>query len=262
MILLTSPKVERFNEAVKWNGFTQYFMPVWELEEITALWTLLYKGKKNREGKELTFELLGILLEKWGPIPRSVLLKWDDETYQERYDTLIAEANLENCINSIDKEGMPKDTASGKLVHLDVYPTLKKAVCRLASPVISNQIIQNYETKTRKSVRDFIMSSYKCPGVAGFRGNLFEDLAHLELQKGCKFRVRCLNHNSETTERNVKKLKCNWFMSLNEARKDYYNRPKSKTYASIDSFGFDNDNNTLDLYQITVSTNHGVKVGK
>ncbi|CAG8845721.1 34028_t:CDS:2, partial [Racocetra persica] len=27
MILLTSPKVERFNEAVKWPGFTQYFMP-------------------------------------------------------------------------------------------------------------------------------------------------------------------------------------------------------------------------------------------
>ncbi|CAG8792462.1 15580_t:CDS:2, partial [Racocetra fulgida] len=43
MILLTSPKVERFNEAVKWPGFTQYFMPVWDQEEIITLWALQYK---------------------------------------------------------------------------------------------------------------------------------------------------------------------------------------------------------------------------
>ncbi|CAG8597147.1 1130_t:CDS:2, partial [Diversispora eburnea] len=198
--LLTSPKAERFNEAVKWRGFTKYFMPVWELEEITALWTLLYKSEA------FTFELLGNLLEKWGPIPRSVLLKWDDVTYQKDYDNLVDKANLEKCINSIDKEGMPSDTASGRLVHLDVDPTFTKAVCRFASPMISNKIIQDYETKTRKSVRDFIMSSYNYPsGIA----------------KG-------------------------W--------------PKSKTFASIDSFSFDNDNNTLDLYQITVSKNHGIKI--
>jgi len=48
------------------------------------------------------------------------------------------------------------------------------------------------------------------------------------------------------------------FMTLNEARKEYYNRPKSRTFASIDSFSL--DNNDLALYQITVSKNYGVKV--
>ncbi|CAG8700310.1 4037_t:CDS:1, partial [Ambispora leptoticha] len=46
MIQLTS-RGERFNEAVKWPGFAKYFMPVWKLEEIIALWTLQYKNKKN-----------------------------------------------------------------------------------------------------------------------------------------------------------------------------------------------------------------------
>ncbi|CAJ0644343.1 4612_t:CDS:2 [Entrophospora sp. SA101] len=258
-ILLTSPMVERFNEAVKWPGFTQYFMPVWTLEEITALWTVQYKNRKNEKGEEFTFELVGSLLDKWGPIPRSVLLKWDDETYQQKYYNLIAEADLESCVNSINKAGMPTDTVSGRLVHLDVNPTFIKVVYRFASPMISNIMIQAYETKNKKKLRDFIMSSHEHPMVAGFRGNLFEDLAHLELQRGGTFRIRCLNNNNlEATERHIKESECNWFMTLNEARKEYYNRPKSKTFASIDSFSL--DNNTLALYQITVSTDHGIKV--
>ncbi|CAG8661206.1 5202_t:CDS:2, partial [Racocetra fulgida] len=153
MILFTSPKLERFNEAVKWQGFTQYYMPVWDREEIITLWSLQYKNKKNSKGEEFTLELVGELLGKWGPIPRSVLLKWDDVAYQRKYQQLIDEVNLEDCINSIDKSGMSAGAIS--------------------------------------------------------------------------------------------------------AHKEYYNRPKSKTFASIDSFSL--NNKTLDLYQITVSTNHSMK---
>ena len=81
MILFTSPKMERFNEAVKWPGFMKYFMPIWDQEEIFTLWDLQYKNKKNDEGEEFTLELVGELLDKWGPIPLLVLLKWDDKTY-------------------------------------------------------------------------------------------------------------------------------------------------------------------------------------
>ncbi|CAG8520915.1 6823_t:CDS:10, partial [Cetraspora pellucida] len=155
MILLTSLKVERFNEAVKWLD-------------------LQYKNKKNDEGEEFTLELVGELLDKW-----------------------------KKCMNSIDKSGMPTDTISGRLVHLDAY-----------------------ETKTKIDVHNFVASSHEHLMIAGFRGNLFEDYAHLELQRG--------------------------------ARKKYYNRPKSKTFALIDSFSL--DNKTLDLYQITISKNHGMKI--
>jgi len=65
------------------------------------------------------------------------------------------------------------------------------------------------------------------------------------------------NDNSEVIEKHIEKLECNWFMSLKEAHKEYYNRPKSKTFASIDSFSL--NDKTLALYHITVSINHGMK---
>ncbi|CAG8799357.1 10628_t:CDS:1, partial [Cetraspora pellucida] len=159
---------------------------------------------------------------------------------------------------SIDKSGMPKDTTSGRLVHLDVNSTFTSAVYRFASPRISDKIIQEYEIRTKRSARDLIMSSHEFPKFAGFRGNIFEDFAHRELRNGGTFRICCLNtNNSEATEIHTEKLEYNWFMSLDEARKGYYNRPKSKTFASIDSFSLNGE--TLALYQITVSENHGIK---
>ncbi|CAG8580043.1 2290_t:CDS:2, partial [Ambispora leptoticha] len=258
MIQLTSPKGERFKEAVKWPGFTKYFMPLWELEEITALWTLQYKNKKYGQDEEFTLELFGELLDRWGPIPRSVLLKWNDMSYQQNYQQSINVVNLEDCINSIDKSGMPTDTISGRLVYLDPDPEFASAVYRVASPRVFNRVIQEYEIRTKRNARDLIMSSHEFPKIAGFRRNMFEDFAHRALQNGGTFRVRCLNgDNSEINERNIKEMECNWFTTLNEARKEYYNRPKSKTFASINSFSL--DNKTLDLYQITISENHSLK---
>ncbi|CAG8778225.1 31077_t:CDS:2, partial [Racocetra persica] len=259
MILLTSPRVERFNEALKWSGFTQYYMPVWYQEEIITLWDFQYKNKKNSKGEEFTFELVGELLGKWGPIPRSVLLKWDNVAYQRKYQQLINEVNLEDCINSIDKAGMPTGAISGRLVHLDPDPMFASAVYRFASPRVFDRIIQEYEIRTKRNARDLIMSSHEYPKIAGFRGNIFEDFAHRELQNGGTFRVRCLNDdNSEVNERNIKEMECNWFTTLNEAHEEYYNRPKSKIFASVDSFSL--DSKTLDLYQMTVSTDHGIKI--
>ncbi|CAG8846063.1 4634_t:CDS:1, partial [Racocetra persica] len=152
--------------------------------EIITLWDLQYKNKKNDEGEEFTLELVGELLDKWGPIPRSVLLKWDDKTYQKKYDNLISKSDLEKCVNSIDKSGMPTDTISGRLVHLDVKSNFTEFVYRFTSSRVSDLMIQAYETKTKIDVRNFVASSHEHPMIAGFRGNLFEDYAHLELQRG------------------------------------------------------------------------------
>ncbi|CAG8701181.1 7722_t:CDS:1, partial [Ambispora leptoticha] len=73
--------------------------------------------------------------------------------------------NLENCMNSIDKFGMSMDTISSRLVHLDGYPTFKKAVYHFASPKVSEKLIQEYETRTKSSIRNLIMSSNTFPDV-------------------------------------------------------------------------------------------------
>ncbi|CAG8808729.1 5110_t:CDS:1, partial [Gigaspora rosea] len=200
--------------------------------------------------KIFTRELFRALLDRWGPIPRSVLAKWDDKSYQADYEQIVAEVDYEKCLNSINKFGMPGNAISGKLVYLDIDKTFTSATYRFASREVHNKIIKDYEYKIRRGVRDFVMC---CDGffkVRGFRGNLFEGFAHLELQRGGTFRVRCLNDgDSKITEKKLKKLECNVFTTLNEANKERYNKPNSKTFALIDSFSL--DNNDLALFQIT-----------
>ncbi|CAG8570234.1 16599_t:CDS:2, partial [Racocetra persica] len=74
---------ERINDPINWPGFTKFFMPIWDQEEIITLWALQYKNIRNYKNEEFTFSLLETLLEKWGPILRLVLLKLDDNTYQK-----------------------------------------------------------------------------------------------------------------------------------------------------------------------------------
>ncbi|CAG8602124.1 11129_t:CDS:2, partial [Cetraspora pellucida] len=243
MILFTSPKRERFNDALKWTGFSEYFMPIWDQKEIKTLWDLQYKNKKNKNGEEFTYELFDELLGKWGPIPRSVLSKWDNKTYQNKFNKLIESSDLE--------------TFSGRLIHLDVTSNFTKVVYRFASPKVANLMIEKYLIAKRTDVRNLITSSND-PITAVFRGNLFEDYAHLELQRGGMFRVRCLNDNSGVTEINIKNLEYKSFSTPNNASKECYNRPNSKTFKSIDSFSL--DDKTLNLYQITISNNHGIKI--
>ncbi|CAG8683750.1 4798_t:CDS:2, partial [Racocetra fulgida] len=95
MILLTSPKVERFNEAVKWP----------DQEEIITLWALQYKGKKNNEDKELTLELVGELLDKWEidlGINNKDAKKRSSDAISEDYD------NEEASGKRIDNKGVKK----------------------------------------------------------------------------------------------------------------------------------------------------------
>ncbi|CAG8719425.1 245_t:CDS:2, partial [Cetraspora pellucida] len=198
MILFTSPKMERFNEALKWTGFNEYFMPIWDQEEIFTLWDLQYKNKKNKNDEEFILKLFGELLDKWGtindasrnyleaslgPIPRSVLSKWDSKAYQNKFDSLINKFDLETCMKSINSSGMPTDIVSSRLVHLDVTSNFMKVVYRFASLKVSSLITEKYQNIKRTDVRNLITSSND-PISTVFRGNLFEDYAHLELQRG------------------------------------------------------------------------------
>ncbi|CAG8817265.1 33662_t:CDS:2, partial [Gigaspora margarita] len=171
---------ERYDEAIKWPGFTKYFMPVWALEEINKL---------------------------WGPIPRSVLAKWDDESYQADYEQIVAKVDY---------------------VDYEKYKTFTSATYRFVSREV-------YDGTTNIKLEEVLEIL------------LWE--AHLECDLN--------DGDSKIMEKQLKKLECNVFTTLNEANKEHYNKPKSKTFASIDSFNF--DNNDLALFQITVSENHGLR---
>ncbi|GBC03489.1 hypothetical protein RclHR1_05140023 [Rhizophagus clarus] len=262
MLHFTSPKKERSNEAVKSPGFTTYFMPIWDQEEIFTLWSEVFKDKKDSSGQEFSLQVVKDLLNKWGPIPRSVLAKWNDTTYQNQYIGLVEKVDLEKCMDSINHDGMPKgDSISGKLIHLDVDSSFTNMKYRFATNELASNLIDEYESKTRNSIRNFIVCGRDFPETASFRGHLFEDYSHRKLCKGGSFKVRCLMENvvTEITEKDIIERKNSIYTTLEDIREDCYNRPKSKSNISVDSFVY-KDDNTLDLYQITISTNHGIKV--
>ncbi|CAG8468852.1 19340_t:CDS:2 [Cetraspora pellucida] len=151
MILFTSPKMERFNEAVKWPGFMKYYMPIWDQKEIFTLWDLQYKNKKNKNDEEFTY--------KWGPIFRSVLLKWDNMSFQNEFNNLIDKADLKICVDSIDIYGMLTNTASGRLIHLEIISNFTEVVHCPASSKVFDTMIEKYLNSQRTNVHNLITSS-------------------------------------------------------------------------------------------------------
>ncbi|GBB87526.1 hypothetical protein RclHR1_00140030 [Rhizophagus clarus] len=118
VILLTSPKAELYNSLWKSEGITKYYMPIWNDEEILTLWNVHYKEMKDENGDTFTNEKFEMLMGRWGLIPR-VLKKWNDELYSEtEFDKLINEVDLMKCLKSVNEEGMSKDSASGRLIHI------------------------------------------------------------------------------------------------------------------------------------------------
>jgi len=265
MLHFTSPKKERSNEVVKSRGFTTYFMPIWDQEEIFILWSEAFKDQTDSNGKEFLFQIVKNLLNKWGPIPRSVLAKWNDVSYQQQYSCLVGKVNLEKCIDSINNDGMPKDDSiSGKIMHLDADSSFTKVIYRFATNELASSLIDKYESETRNNIRNFIVCGRDFPETASFRGHLFEDYSHRKLCKGGSFKVRCLKENdnvviTEITKKNITERKNNFYTTLEDIHEDCYNRPRSKSNISVDSFVYEDDN-ALDLYQITISINHGIKV--
>ncbi|RIA86762.1 hypothetical protein C1645_828796 [Glomus cerebriforme] len=263
-ILLTSPKPELFNRFIKPHGVTKYYMPIWEHDEIIILWDACYKDSRNLYGKRFTLEKIEILMSMWGTIPRSVLENWDDESYNKKELTrLINETDLEKCMKSINEASMTRNSASSRLVHIHVEPNFVDSYFQFASSIICNKLINSYEHQLGNNLCDLIACNDNQSKIASYRGNLFEDFAHKQLSKGGVFRTRKLKKGINTTEitnKKIKGLEYNWFTTMKNVREDCYNRPRSKIFETIDSFSLDDDNETLTLYQTTVSTNHGIKV--
>ncbi|RIA82892.1 hypothetical protein C1645_834662 [Glomus cerebriforme] len=144
---------------------------------------------------------------------------WD----QEEIFPLWFEMYKDKKDNSINNDGLPKDDSiSGKLVHLDACLDFTKISYHFATNELASYLIDEYERKNKRSISNFI------------------------------------NNKTVITEKVIPERKNNFYSVPENILEGCYNRPRSKSNISIDSFVYEDDN-TLDLYQITVSTNHGIK---
>src|SRR5205085_10214112 len=132
-----------------------------------------------------TLEKVETLMSMWGPIPQSIFENWDDMLdNQNEFMRLINGTNLVECMKSVNEEGMSKNSASGRLVHIHVEPNFKSTHYQFASSLICNKLIDLYELQLGNNIRDLITCSSSHPKIASYRGNLFEDIAHKYLSKG------------------------------------------------------------------------------
>ncbi|RIA83132.1 hypothetical protein C1645_861334 [Glomus cerebriforme] len=145
-------------------------------------------------------------------------------------------------------------------IHLDVDSSFTNVTYHFATNELASRLIDEYERKTSNNICNFIVCGHDFPETASFRGYFFKDYSHKKLYKDSSFKVQYLkeNDNIVITEKNIIERKNNFYAILEDIREDCYNRPKSKSNISVDSFVYEDDN-ALDLYQITILTNHGIK---
>ncbi|CAI2166028.1 10118_t:CDS:2 [Funneliformis geosporum] len=263
-ILFSSPNDNIYNVFKKRLGITKYYMPIWSFDEINLLWNTLYKETLREKSNKFSFEKFDTLLKRWGPIPRTVLQNWNNKSYVESdYKILIGEIDLERTLISFSEEGMNKSSASGRLIHIHVKSDFITPRYCFASRMITRDIIDRYIRYNQIKFRHLL----KCTGgdskVSAFRGRIFEDFAHQQIQKGGDFRIRLLTNgmvsmkNTITEYKKIRSYKFKEFYTLEDTRKNYYNVPTAQNFESIDSFSY--DENTLFLYQVTVSMKHSIK---
>nr|CAG8433561.1 11315_t:CDS:2 [Entrophospora candida] len=71
-LLFSSPRQERWNEFIKQEDVTLYYSPIWTPDEIWILWREQWKEK-------MTADRVQELMDRWGPIPRTIFDKRDNE---------------------------------------------------------------------------------------------------------------------------------------------------------------------------------------
>ncbi|CAB5320092.1 unnamed protein product [Rhizophagus irregularis] len=87
-------------------------------------------------------------------------------------------------------------------------------------------------------------------------------LAHDVLQKGGKFKIRCLtddNRKWSVQNLDLQDLELNQYDDVQEINSGYYNFPKIKNFESVDAIVPEN-NRIHHLYQITIARKHDIKV--
>ena len=177
-VLVTSPKAQRYKEALKAPDVYRLCMSIWNEEELEKLWKLGFESvTKWRE-----------YYDKWGGIPRSVFVKASPDE-QKQLDHRTSNVGIDHCIVRYNT-----DEISGIVLHIDVTQEggYKDLQVRFASQYVEKKVIGYYCKKgIEQLIGKFIRGYEGESSFASTRGFLFEALAHRRLAGGGKFEV-CL----------------------------------------------------------------------
>ncbi|CAI2192887.1 19459_t:CDS:2, partial [Funneliformis geosporum] len=183
---------------------------------------------------------------------------------------------LENEIDTIGRVFDEKENKSinkEELAMLEFWKGLSKA--KIIFPYSQNMLLDNslFEVKNESDLEFNLRPTVK-DGLMDNKYVYLKDVVNMQIddlleQFNCDGFL-CLsnknktidewNKNTVTKYRKTTSYKFKEFYILEDTRRNYYNVPTAQNFESIDSFIY--DENTLFLYQVTVSMKHSIKLSK
>ena len=249
VVVVTSPKLVHESMLAK-SGFRYRYMPIWSMDEIETVRKELYPSLKP-DHVEREFKI-------WGGVPRTILqYQGNDFSWNSRLLGSLNIDRVKKCMEfNASSHYREADDVCGKLIHLfPVDDTCKSARVDWASPAIGNIAFNILVQDDRAKAKSLILSAQGVGEYGSLADGLFENFAHETIMEGGIFSVRNLNSGAESMVE-FPNLRLNRFNKVQETKNSVYNVPNSKTFRTVDSLVLPRD-----LFQMTISTSHGINVG-
>jgi GTPase SAR1 family protein len=178
-IICSSPRSDiagQFRKTAK-----TLYMPVWEWYEIQCLYSAVYHDVIPIDRLAARFYFLG-------GIPR-YLFDHLDKTAAEILRTAINGANSLHLKSLYESKGnFAPEEISHRLVHQysssDTEPPFGQLCLQYASDYVSTLVAEKYQTDRHDAVIQWLSETSEIGIAGGLRGNLFENIAHLQLIQG------------------------------------------------------------------------------
>ena len=231
------------------------YMPVWEWKEIQKLQDAVYSDLISKTHLAARFLLLG-------GVPR-YLFEDLDIPAAKLLIFAVNESDPSHLKRLFESKGENGEEISHRLVHQDsseyTAPPFREVTLRYASCFAVTLIAQKYKMNRRDSVVQWLDETSESGIAGGLRGNLFENIGHLQLKRGGLLQTRDLKTGNLTqVSFGSLVLNCVDRSSIDTMSwtPGFYYKPLSKTFECVDSWAM--IDGELWGFQFSVSTEHKI----
>jgi hypothetical protein len=247
-IVFSSPNRKKMNLLDDDVNVEKLYVPPWTLEELNIC--------RERFYPSLSYEDLVKRFCDFGGVPRFIFAG-NQSNARSKIAEAFSKADFRKHVELPEAIGISdSDDYSHRLLHMMPCDNYSSYFLNFASESIGSQIFHNYFTECRNDLFKFLIEKEGVLEVSGYRGYLFEMLAHQKLSAGGTFAVK----NLKTGKIGTLKLdpsKVHVFSKASELKAvdpTKYYRPRVKNYQSIDAF------KSNWMFQMGIGASHPTKI--
>ena len=250
-VFCSPDKKKNYGEYRKGTGVDLRYLPVWSLQQLLVARQLFYQHVSVDRVREL--------YAMWGGVPRVVLEKANDESYQcnDMLKAFDKYPRFNDILASVGALDAP-DAFSSKILHFAVAADSIHNHVVFASQWVADTLVSRAGQQAEAEIRNFLAAQEHNRQAAGMRGQVFECFAHKQLQRGGKFTVRDLSDNGHAAaaEETWDPMRYQEFSSVTEVSGSpaaLYMVPRAKNNKAFDAV-----RPPKDALQMTVSACHPI----